>query len=105
VSGKAVARIGSTLAQFDWQPCPLAPLPRTVSLELGLEGFLSSPSRPIPKFRRSAAERFDSPCTRQGRSKPTRPGQKTACAGAHKQSAGCGWPEQPVAQEESDTDL
>ena len=45
-------------------PCPLAPLWRTVSLELGLEGCFPAPSRPIPNIRADAAGPFFCPLAR-----------------------------------------
>jgi len=50
VLGKAVARIGSTnLAHWPH-------VQERTALELGLEGFVSAPSRPVPKFRADAAK-------------------------------------------------
>jgi len=39
-------------------PCPLAPIARKISVELGLEGFFRAPSRPVPNFSGGRGEAF-----------------------------------------------
>lgn len=39
-------------------PCPLAPVARKISVELGLEGFFRAPSRPVPNFSGGRGEAF-----------------------------------------------
>jgi len=65
VRGKAVVQSRS-MCWLDTKTLPIGPLARTMSLELGLEGFDRPPSRSTPKDRRSAAEVVSSPYARQG---------------------------------------
>src|SRR5271155_5426550 len=82
-------------------PCPLAPIAREISIELGLEGFFRAPSRPVPKISGGRGEAFFLPA--EGESISCDPPFSAASSGANGLGAAQVWCEQSAVREESPT--
>src|ERR1700691_3700502 len=82
-------------------PCPLAPIARKISIELGLEGFFRAPSRPVPKISGGRGEAFFLPA--EGESISCAPPFSAASSGAGRFGAAQIWCEQSAVREEPRT--
>src|SRR5271167_1899287 len=82
-------------------PCPLAPIARKISVELGLEGFFRAPSRPVPKISGGRGEAFFLPA--EGEYISCDSPFSAASSGANGLGAAQVWCEQSAVREESPT--